>query len=123
MFKSELGYVRFQNLVARCCLAGERATGFHIRDAMGRLPFVGVYQVDEKRDTLLALFPRSGNTCIRAIIACAMRGRPLRTLSEIDYYVPDGHAKTPRCLINEIAIRVGCKTHRAAQREPRGFHW
>jgi hypothetical protein len=50
-----------------------------------------------------------------------MLGRPLRSLSEIDYYVPDGHARTPRCLIKKSPSGLVVKTHRAAQREPRGL--
>jgi hypothetical protein len=118
MPKNEPAYVRFQQFVARFCLLGEQATGLPIRDAIGRLPVVGVYRLDEGRDTLLASFPRSGNTWVRAIIACAILGRPLRSLTEIDYYVPDVHARTPRCLIRKSRSGSVVKTHRAAEREP-----
>jgi hypothetical protein len=118
MPKNEPAYVRFQQFVARCCLLGEQATGLPIRDAIGRLPVVGIYRLDEGRDTLLASFPRSGNTWVRAIIACAILGRPLRSLTEIDYYVPDVHPRTPRCLIRKSRSGSVVKTHRTAEREP-----
>lgn len=118
MSTNEPSYVRLQQFVARCCLVGEKVTGLPIRDAIGRLPVVGVYRADEGCDTLLASFPRSGNTWVRAIVACAILGRPLRSLTEIDYYVPDAHARTPRCLIRRARSGSVVKTHRAAEKEP-----
>jgi hypothetical protein len=57
------------------------------------------YRVDYARDAILASYPRSGNTWIRAILFHDQIGRAPSSIKQIDLGIPDEHFNIPRRLL------------------------
>src|SRR3954463_3484081 len=62
------------------------------RIARSRIFFVP----NPERDVFLVSYPRSGNTWMRAVVACIETGVVPPDLLALDYVVPDMHLKTLR---------------------------
>lgn len=68
------------------------------------------FRPDPERDVLLASYPRSGNSWMRAVIATLQLRRPIGTLRELDYIVPDIHYPVPRRKVQKLPFQV-VKSH------------
>lgn len=73
------------------------------------------YRFDASRDWILASYPRSGNTWLRAVCFYARLGREPESMAQIDLGVPDTHAPPPLWKVIRQTSPI-VKSHFAAPR-------
>jgi hypothetical protein len=71
-----------------------------------------------ERDIYLVSYPRSGNTWMRAVIACMVTGQKPGTLASLDTIVPDIHFRLPQSSMMDLPQYV-VKSHFPYQAEYR----
>lgn len=70
------------------------------------------HEIRVDRDIWLASYPRTGNTWIRGLISSAIQGEPIKSLTELDYFVPDRYIACPaRKLAVDRSGPIIMKTH------------